>query len=595
MRRIVAAVSLCFVFIGMIACGGGSSTPPPTPTPTPTPAAITVTPSGATVNIGGSQTFTANSNGVPVTSGVTWSTNGPGTIDAATGLYRAPSAFPGIGSNSATITATAGGKTGTTTATVVYPNDNAGNQGVPIKLGTSVGNVLDNNTANTLCCIGTGGSLLQRGTTLFILSNDHVLGRSGVAKAGEAIDQPGQAGCPGGSQGLPVANFTEAAALNPGSALGPAPSNVDAAIAQIVSTAVDPTDPILDLGAASPTSIAAAPPSGTPVSATAAFAAGSHVAKSGRTTGLTCSTIQAISVDNVQVDYDQSCNGAKAFTAVFNGQVSVAGGSFSAGGDSGSLIVTSDAAAPLALLFAGNSTSTVGNPILDSVDSQGKAARGVLSAFNNGTAPTIVGGAPHAVSCNPTAQAKSTTAAAQSAPVAAQQGQLLTGVRDRHAAELMTTEPAIRSVAVGSSADAPGQGALILHVDSLPTTRIPATVEGVRTQVEYGEGVTPPAMVEAEIKRGMVAKDTHRDQFLGRGFQGVGVGRSDDAPGETAIVVYTIAGEPHDAVPATIDGVRTKIIEGERFRASGWNAQLERATGGCSKAQPKIQIKDKLK
>jgi len=41
----------------------------------------------------------------------------------------------------------------------------------------------------------------------------------------------------------------------------------------------------------------------------------------------------------------------------------VSGGSFSASGDSGSLIVNSQTAQPVALLFAGNSTTTVGNPI----------------------------------------------------------------------------------------------------------------------------------------------------------------------------------------------------------------------------------------
>jgi hypothetical protein len=65
----------------------------------------------------------------------------------------------------------------------------------------------------------------------------------------------------------------------------------------------------------------------------------------------------------VQVQYDQGI-------ALFVNQVIVSPGSFSAGGDSGSLIVVggkgkkaTDKGKPVALLFAGGSTATIGNPI----------------------------------------------------------------------------------------------------------------------------------------------------------------------------------------------------------------------------------------
>jgi hypothetical protein len=273
----------------------------------------------------------------------------------------------------------------------------------------------------------------------------------------------------------------------------------------------------------------------------------------------------------------------------------IAGGSFSAGGDSGSLIVTADTSAPLALLFAGSNVSTVGNPILDSVDTKQNKVPGVLSAFNNGTAPTFIGTAtPHSVSCDPTAQAQSAQVGAQSAPISAQQQQIAAGVQARQAHELMLAEPAIRSVTVGGSADAPGQGVLVLHMSAVPKTRVPAVVQGVRTQVVYDAGVAVPRITEGELDRGLVAKDNHRNEFMQAGFQGIGVGFSDDAPGEAAIVIYTIAGQAHAAIPAVIDGVRTKIIEGERFRASGWNPQLERG-GTCGKKPAKAELKAKLK
>ena len=56
--------------------------------------------------------------------------------------------------------------------------------------------------------------------------------------------------------------------------------------------------------------------------------------------------------------------GYDAGTARFVGQIEVSDGSFSDGGDFGSLIVTNDGNNnPVALLFAGGSSSTFGNPI----------------------------------------------------------------------------------------------------------------------------------------------------------------------------------------------------------------------------------------
>lgn len=592
MKRILSLSGICVVLLTMVACGGGGGTPPPTPTPV---IPITITPSSAVVPIGGSQSFVAS------VAGVTWSVSGPGSINAA-GLYLAPTTFPaGANANAVTVTATAGAQTGHATGTVVFPNDNQGNQTAPVKLGTSGGNILDNNTAGTLCCIGTLGSLLQRGTTLFILSNNHVLARSSQGVAGEAIDQPGQPRCPSGSQGLNVANLSEQAALKPspctGVCTGNAPSNVDAAIAQIVGTTVDTTGSILDLGPAGSTSIAAAPPSNTPIDAATALTGHPKVAKSGRTTGLTCSTLQSVSTDNISVAYDTSCGGTTAFNAIFNGQIVIAGGTFSAGGDSGSLIVTADTVQPLGLLYAGSPTNTVANTILDSTNSQGVATKGVLSAFNNGTAPTIVGTAsPTPVSCLPTAQAASTAVGAQSTPVSVQKQQIAAGVRNRHAAELMSSEPAIRAVKAGASSDAPGEGALVIELSAVPQGRIPAVIEGVRTKLVYAEGVAAPSTITSdEFNRGLVAKDDHRSEYMQPGFQGIGVGVSNDAPGEAAVVVYTIKGQTHAAVPAVINGVRTKVIEDEPFRAFGWNSHLEPKGGACSKAQPQALVKTGLK
>ena len=55
-----------------------------------------------------------------------------------------------------------------------------------------------------------------------------------------------------------------------------------------------------------------------------------------------------------------------AGTAVFQNQIiiqSLTATPFSAGGDSGSLIVTDETKQPVALLFAGSATHTIANPI----------------------------------------------------------------------------------------------------------------------------------------------------------------------------------------------------------------------------------------
>ncbi|HET7873498.1 MAG TPA: hypothetical protein VFL42_13350, partial [Terriglobales bacterium] len=443
--------------------------------------------------------------------------------------------------------------------------------------GTSGGNVLDESA--TACCIGTLGSLLSRGGSFFLLSNNHVLGRSDAAPAvssSDVIDQPGPSQC----FALPVnmGTTTTRAALKPtAGTTGPAPSNVDAAIALLSSTTVVdnlagvPTGTILDLGAAGPTSIADAPPSAT--LATPAVSLG--VAKSGRTTGLTCSSIGSIST-SVSVQYDTACGGTLAFTATFSNQLLIDGGTFSAGGDSGSLVVTSAQARPVGLLYAGNSTSTAANPIQD-----------VITAFTlagpPAVVPTIVGGADHAVSCVPTSTA-GTQVSAQSTQISTRQQEIAANARDRNARLLMSLDPAIRSVQTGASADSPSEGALLIEVSAVPQTRIPAAVDGVRTKLVYAQGAAAPALSNQDVDRTIAIKDAHVAGLMAQaGIQGVGVGASKDNPGEPAIVIYTIEGVSLPPIPATIDGVRTRVVEGDRFRAFGWNAHLETKSAGCAK------------
>ena len=434
MRVSCTIILSCTLILMVLGCGGGSSAPPPPPPPP----AISTSPSSATVPLGGKQGFTATgSAGAPVS--VNWSVNGIaggnstiGTIDQ-NGNYTAPANFPSP--NTVTVTATLqsdSSKTGNAMVTDVFPSDNSHMQAVPVKLGTSGGNVTDQVTNGTTvtCCSGTLGALVQRGGTFFVLSNNHVLAKSDQGKPGDQISQPGLVdnNC---NAGTPVATLTQAATLKPASGTsGPAPSNVDAALAQIVSAAtVDTSGAILDLGAQGPSSIAAAPPSGTLAVPATVLSTNERVAKSGRSSGLTCSTLQSVNT-TVSVDYDVACGGAKAFTSTFSNQVIVNGGNFSASGDSGALIVTADTARPVALLYGGNSSSTTGNPISD-----------VLAAFQSGAnAATIVGGGDHAVSCAPTSTNSSPTtnsATTSSSALTTQELDRATAIKEQHSAKLM--------------------------------------------------------------------------------------------------------------------------------------------------------------
>jgi hypothetical protein len=455
--------------------------------------------------------------------------------------------------------------TPTPTPSQIFPNDTASAQSAPVKLGTSGGNDLD--VGATVCCIGTLGSLWTHvGTTNpVILSNNHVLDKSGNGAAGDAIIQPLQAICRVGHPvPLTVANLTQAAALKPvaNETTGPcqgnttplcghSPSNVDAAYAQIVAGQVDLSGTILDLGPVGTTSIAAAPPSAT----IGVPALNEAVGKSGRTTGLTCSNIQSLNV-TILVNYDASCGGAVAFTAYFTNQVTISGGSFSGPGDSGSLVVDTGTSRAIGLLYGGNTTSTVANPIQD-----------VINAFGGPAAFSIVGGADHTVSCAHTATASATQVGTTQAALLPQERQRVTAVQQRRAAQLMH-DGSIKSVTVGASADNPNEGALLIQASGDAIPHVPATIDGVRTRLVFDATANPHFSIGAqEIDRATIVKEAHVGSLMGQpGIQGVGVSVSADNPAETAIAIYVIQGQVHPVIPATIDGIRTKVFEGTAFK-----------------------------
>ena len=225
----------------------------------------------------------------------------------------------------------------------------------PIQLGTSGGSVVD--LANGYCCSGTLGSLVQKNGVQYILSNSHVLagdvvagGNGKVSAIGDDVTQPGfiDNSCSATGANLVADVSTLSTLYPPGST-----PNVDCAMAQVRSGMVRTDGAILEIGTLSAQTVAAF--------------LGQLVKKSGRTTGLTRSTISGLNA-TVNVGYSTECAGT-SFTKTFTGQIVIANRSskFLNSGDSGSLMVEDATTNPRAvgLLYAGSNTTAIANPIGD--------------------------------------------------------------------------------------------------------------------------------------------------------------------------------------------------------------------------------------
>ena len=328
----------------------------------------------------------------------------------------------------------------------------ANHQGRNQHFGVSGGNV--NDITRRFCCSGTLGALLTDGTTQFILSNNHVLGLSGNANAGDDISQPGliDNNC---QVSTVVADFTTAVPLG---------QNVDAAIAQLRAGQMDATGFIEDIGV--------------PSSATAAPSVGMSVAKSGRTTGFTTGTVSSINT-SVSVQYQQSCGQGKKFVVNYINQVVINSSTFSAGGDSGSLIVTNNSAHnPVALLFAGSSTSTIANPI-NEVRSKLSTQLGRTLSFV-GTGPA--GGAPVTPQQDVIPFIRGRGEQMRELP--SQAAARASAVLELHRANLMF-QPGVIGAGVGAASDDNVDGAIVVYVDRTSRERpvLAESIDGIPVRV----------------------------------------------------------------------------------------------------------------
>jgi hypothetical protein len=317
---------------------------------------------------------------------------------------------------------------------------NTAQQKAPIKLGTSGSNVRDINMS--FCCTGTLGSLVKDTSgNQYILSNNHVLALSNAGVPGQLIMQRGYVDTvPVCSKNgtIDVAKLSKFVKLN----FNGQNNTVDAAIAKVIPGRVNTAGTILEIGNISLTTVN---PS-----------IGLKVEKSGRTTAMTKATIAAINV-TVQVTGYGPC-GMGTHTATFVKQIQINSTTFSAGGDSGSLIVTQPAMGtkpnPVGLLFAGSPTSTIGNPI-----------NSVLTALG----VTFVGTPAEAPVETPTDP----------------EIERVSQVKDRYDDYLLHL-PGVVGHGVSLSQDGSGRPVIVLFLKDaqVPVDNLPTTVEGVPVETQ---------------------------------------------------------------------------------------------------------------
>jgi len=464
-------------------------------------------------------------------------------------------------------------------------------------LGSSDGNNKDFDAlGNTIadCCSGTLGSLIQdNGGRQYVLSNNHVLARSDHATVGDPIVQPGlidnnctpTGECPGT---VPVASLSAWLPLK-------SPQiNADAAIAQVASRTIDANGAILELGRrqADGTLAPAAPGISSTGGKGENAALQMKVAKSGRTTGLTCGSISAVGLD-VSVDYYRDCAETRPYvTKLFTNQVAMSGDRFSDTGDSGALVVDANNAEPVGLFFAGGTDEAgvghgLANPAPDVLNQ-------LAAQAGAGTSFSFVGGADHGVSC--LSYGDSTVSSAQAIALSDEQiqrGQQALGV----ARLLVNPSAGILGVSMGKSSDHSGEAAVIVYVDENGSAAVPSTLEGVRTvaiptnahAVAFGTAplanavISAAAISGATLNQALAVKRHMARRLMAKNpaFFGVGVGQSLDNPREAALVVYVDRTQIPHTLPQTVSGLRTRYVMMERLHVTRSYATTVQSSRHC--------------
>ena len=489
-------------------------------------------------------------------------------------------------------------------------------------LGSSSGNNSDYDASQGQladCCGGTLGALLQDATgNQFVLSNNHVLARSDQSLPGETVIQPGliDNGCVPYGVGP---GTTSVATLTGYPALSSPATNVDAALARVTPGAIDPKGDILELGERlADGNLSAAPPG---VSSTGGHgetpSLGMQVAKSGRTTGLTCAAVSAVDVD-VVVDYFTDCaETVHALTKTFTSQIAIAGTNFSDAGDSGALVVDAANAEPVGLFFAGGTDAdgvehAIANPVGDVLSALNSQLPSQASGASGPANLSFVGGQDHPVSClnygpastrNPAHSGADDLSAAQLSEVERERAEAVLPL----AQSLLNPAAGILRAGIAAAQDHPRDGAIAFFVE--PTANgaapnIPAFIGGVPTMLIQATAPLQAAGQEFSVSAATVFAGQPRPSSLTQVLQvkrrnsaallranpsifGIGVGQSLDNPNDAAIVLFVDRKKPADNLPVAIDGQRVRLVMMDRLhvtRAHGIPGQRRSSCGVPSRA-----------
>ncbi len=506
-----------------------------------------------------------------------------------TATYTAPRTLP-AGSPSIFVVGQAGGNPHSAAALHILLNgagftssglQNQSAQTGYVEMGSSGGNANDYDSRQDSggkeyvndCCGGTLGALVSdRNNDLFILSNNHVLAESDQARTGDSIVQPA----------LVDLNCNPQAGRTIGSLRYVVPlqstqSNVDAALAA-ATPAVDASGAILQLGPSingvlSP----AAPAAGTGETLSAGVLNQLRVVKSGRTTGLTCSTVNTVDL-TVQVDYYYDCAESRPYyTKTYVNQIGMPGASFADSGDSGALVLDASNAQPLGLFFASgaddsNHGFSVANPIQDVLSE--------LAQTGHTDGLQIAGGAPHPITCsNYDEHTTPVTRAVSPARLAAAKLAV-----DSAAALLTRPDNGILGVATGQSLDSPGEAAVIVYVDkNKPGIAVPKVIHGVRTLViptdasSMAAGTEPTTLSQVEgihlpaevLRAAAVVQRQFAPQLMADpAFFGVGVTQSYDNPAEAALLVLVDLTKTPQSMPDQVGGLRLRYLRVNRLHVT---------------------------
>jgi hypothetical protein len=452
-----------------------------------------------------------------------------------------------------------------------------------VEMGSSGGNANDYDSRKdgggkeyvNDCCGGTLGALVaDRNSNLFILSNNHVLAESDQARAGDTIVQPA----------LVDLNCNPQAGRTVGSLRYVVPiessqTNVDAALAA-ATPAVDGTGAILQLGPSingilSP----GAPAAGAGETLSAGLLNQLRVVKSGRTTGLTCSTVNTVDL-SVQVDYYYDCAETKPYyTKTYVNQIGMPGVSFADSGDSGALVLDASNAEPVGLFFASGADNSnhgfsVANPIQDVLSELAQKSQVEGQQFQ------IAGGAPHPITCsNYDEHTAPASRSVSSFEVAAAKS-----AADIATVQLMRPDNGILGISTGKSLDSPGEAAVIVYVDkNRPGIAVPKVINGVRTLViptdgaSVSAGTAPTTLnqtegihLPAEVLRAAAAvqQQSAPQLMADPAFFGVGVTQSYDNPAEAALLVLVDLRKNPASMPDMAGGLRLRYMRVNRLHVT---------------------------